>query len=83
MGIVRDTWRAVLVLIVGILLLEASSLRRQAPAPPTVATAPPPPYMATPMPIVIHQPAPQPERPFRRVASAVMEVGDSVIGVFR
>ncbi len=82
MVIVYDTWRAVLALVVGVLLLEASGLRRQtAPPPtPTVATNWQPPYVPTPM--VIQQ-QPQPERPLRRVASAVMEFGDSVIGVFR
>lgn len=83
MGIIRDTWRAVLALTVGVLLLEASGMRRQS-TPPTVAT----PAVATP--IVIQQPppqyqmpVPQPERPLRRVASAVTEVFDSVIGVVR
>jgi hypothetical protein len=84
-GIVRDTWRAVLILVVGAVLLEAASLRQP---PPSVATQapPPPPSVATgwhPQPIVIQQPASPPERPIRRVASAVMEMGDSVIGVFR
>ena len=74
MVIVRDTWRAVLALVVGVLLLEAAGLRRQTP-PPTVAT--------NWQPVVIQQPQPQPDRPLRRVASAVMEFGDSVIGVFR
>jgi hypothetical protein len=81
MGIVRDTWRAVLVLVVGVLLMEAGGLRRKdTPPPPSVATnwQPAPPYVPTPM--MIQQ---QPERPLRRVASAVMEFGDSVIGVFR
>ena len=82
MGIVRDTWRAVLVLIVGVLLMEAHDLRKkEPPAPPSVVTnwQPAPPYVATPM--VIQQQ--QPERPLRRVASAIMEFGDSVIGVVR
>ena len=76
MGIVRDTWRAVLVLVVGVLLLEAAGLRRQEP-PPSVVTnwQPAPPYVPTPV--------MQPERPLRRVASAIMEFGDSVIGVVR
>jgi len=79
MGIVRDTWRAVLALVVGVLLLEAAGLRRQEPSPPpSVVTnwQPAPPYMTTPM-------VQQPERPLRRVASAIMEFGDSVIGVVR
>lgn len=81
MGIARDTWRAVLVLVVGVLLLEAAGLRRQEPAPPAVTTnwQPAPPYMPTP--VVIQQQ--QPERPLRRVASAIMEFGDSLIGVVR
>lgn len=80
MGMVRDTWRAVLVLVVGSLLLEAAGLRRPVPAPPPpVATNWQPPYVPTP--IVIQQP--QPERPLRRVASALTEFGDSLIGVVR
>lgn len=80
MGIVRDTWRAVLVLIVGVLLMEAHDLRKK--EPPSVVTnwQPAPPYVATPMVIQQQQ---QPERPLRRVASAIMEFGDSVIGVVR
>ncbi len=79
MVMLRDTWRAVLALVVGVLLLEAAGLRRQ---PPTVAT----PTVATNwQPIVIQPPVqqPQPDRPLRRVASAVTEVFDSVIGVVR
>lgn len=77
MGIVRDTWRAVLVLVVGAILIEAADVRQPAP-PPTVAT----PAWVPPQPQMFVQ-QPQPERPLRRVASAVMEFGDSVIGVFR
>ena len=84
MGIVRDTWRAVLALVVGTLLLEAAGLRRREPA------APPPPTVATqwqPMPAWQPQPpivvTSEPERPLRRVASAVTELFDSAIGVIR
>jgi len=83
MGIVRDTWRAVLVLIVGVLLMGARDLRKkEPPAPPSVVTnwQPPPPSAVTPMVIQQQQ---QPERPLRRVASAIMEFGESVIGVVR
>jgi hypothetical protein len=78
--IVRDTWRAVLALVVGTLLLEASSLRRPEPQPaPTVAM-----NHYQPMPMApVWQPAPQPERPLRRVAAAITELGDSFIGVVR
>jgi len=84
MGMVRDTWRAVLVLVVGVLLLEAAGLRRREPAaapPPTVATQwqPMPAWQPQP-PIVVTS---EPERPLRRVASAVTELFDSAIGVIR
>jgi hypothetical protein len=85
MGMVRDTWRAVLVLVVGVLLLEAGGLRKR--TPDEVATLPPPPQVETrwvpPQPIIIQQMQPQPDRPLLRVAAAVTEFGDSVIGVFR
>jgi hypothetical protein len=78
MGIIRDTWRAVLALVVGVLLMEAAGIRRH----PAVATHAPPVETR----VFIQQPPqppPQPERPLRRVASAVTEVFDSVIGVVR
>ena len=86
MGIMRDTWRAVLALVVGTLLLEAAGLRRREPAaaqpqPPTVATQwQPMPAWQPPPPIVVTS---EPERPLRRVASAVTELLDSAIGVIR
>ena len=83
--IVRDTWRAVLVVVVVTVL---RGLPAEKPAAPTVATMPPaPPVQWQPPPppqqIVIHQQPQPPERPLRRVAAALTEVGDSVIGVFR
>lgn len=85
-AIVRDTWRAVLVVLGGALLLELHALvqhRRQTP-PPTVQTygAYPPAWQPMPPQPIIVQPQP-PERPLRRVAQAVMELGDSMIGVVR
>lgn len=87
-GMVRDTWRAVLVLVVGVILVEVC----QRPPAPTVATSQPmqPAWPAMqPMPPA-WQPVPAPwpqatvqERPLRRVASALTELGDSVIGVVR
>jgi len=84
--IVRDTWRAVLVIVVVTVL---RGLPAERPAAPTVATTMPPspqmPWQPPPPPqqIVIHQQPQPPERPLRRVAAALTEVGDSVIGVFR
>lgn len=84
-GMVRDTWRAVLVLVVGMILIE---VYRRPPATTVVTSQPAWPVMQ-PMPPV-WQPVPAqwpqaavPERPLRRVASALTELGDSVIGVVR
>lgn len=79
MGIARDTYRAALALAVGVLLLEASGLRR--PAPPQHQAMPAVHWPAPPQTVVFQQS--QPDRPLRRVAAAVMEFGDSMIGVFR
>lgn len=88
-GIVRDTWRAVLVIVVAVVLDGVLDDRRPPPVtPPAVATQAPPPWQPAPVlvpaqqpqHIVIHQ---QPERPLRRVVDAVVGLGDSVIGVVR
>lgn len=92
LGMVRDTWRAVLVLVVGVILIEVC---QRPPAPP-VATSQPmqpawPAMQAMPhawQPVPVQAPWPQsmahaPEQPLRRVASALTELGDSVIGVVR
>lgn len=76
-GIVRDTWRAVLVVVVAVLLREVFAGRPA--APPTVAT----PTVQTPVYVMPPAPPAQPERPLRRVAEAFTELGDSVIGVIR
>lgn len=75
-GVVRDTWRAVLVVVVAVLLREVFA-ERPAPASPTVAT----PTVQTP--VFIMPPQSPPDRPLRRVAQAFTELGDSVIGVIR
>lgn len=82
-AIARDTWRAVLVVVVAVVLREVFS------EPPQPATAPPP------QPVVYYQPQPpvggnlyQPpeqrnDKPLRRIGSAFLELGDSVIGAIR
>ena len=90
---IRDTWRAILALVVGVLLLtchkalsepvEPTVIYRDTPSvetvTPTVVT-PQPAYQPTYVPMYTQ---PQPDRPLRRVASSLMELGDSVIGVVR
>jgi hypothetical protein len=89
-GIVRDTWRAVLVVVVVVLLREVLAERPAAtPAPPAVATSGwqqpqwQPPAVATNWPvqqIVVEQ---QPARPLRRIGEAFVDLGDAVIGAVR
>jgi hypothetical protein len=73
-GMVRDTWRAVLVVVVAVLLREVFAER---PAPPPVVTqwqpVMPPPFVAT----------QEPSRPLRRVGEAFVDLADSLIGVIR
>jgi hypothetical protein len=80
---VRDTWRAVLVVVVAVLLRDVFAERPAAvaPAPPAVATQwQAQAWQPAPAPSVATQ---NPDRPLRRVAQAVVELGDSVIGVVR
>lgn len=82
-AIARDTWRAVLVVVVAVVLREVFS------EPPQPATAQPQ------QPVVYYQPQPpvggnlyQPpeqrnDKPLRRIGSAFLELGDSVIGAIR
>lgn len=74
---IRDTWRAVLVVAVCCLLREVFEDRRQ--PPPIVATQMPPAWQPAP----VWVPQPEPPRPLRRVGSAFVELADSVIGVVR
>lgn len=75
---IRDTWRAVLVVIVVLLLREILSRPQPPvqmpihyiPAPPVYGNQPPPPVYGN-------------ERPLRRIGAAVVELGDSVIGAIR
>lgn len=85
-GIVRDTWRAVLVVVVAVLLRDGFSERPAVqataawPAQPGAWQPAPGAWQPAPAPIVVAQPQ---ERPLRRVAAALTELGDSVIGVVR
>lgn len=81
-GMVRDTWRAVLVVVVAVLLRDVFAERPVPPAPPAVATQwqpMPQPWPATPI-VVTQQ---EPQRPLRRVGEAFVDLADSVIGVVR
>ena len=81
-GMVRDTWRAVLVVVVAVLLREVFAERpAAAPAPPAVVTQ----WQPVPMPLmntptVVTQ---EPSRPLRRVGEAFVDLADSLIGVIR
>lgn len=75
---VRDTWRALLVVATVALVCEIVR------SPPAVAT-PSVAAQVPPQPQYYVQPAPPspPPRPLRRVAQAVVELAESVVGVVR
>jgi hypothetical protein len=91
-GVVRDTWRAVLVVVVAVLLREVFAERPVAVTPtptPAVATSGwqqpqwPTPAVATSgwqQQIIVEQ---QPARPLRRIGEAFVDLGDAVIGAVR
>lgn len=101
--LVRDTWRAVLVVVVMIVLREVLAERPAPSQPVAAAPAPVMPMMPLPGPVPQWQPAPgygnpyqQPtpahgnpnpeqrnDRPLRRIGSAVVELGDSLLGAIR
>lgn len=83
-GMVRDTYRAILVVVVVVLLREVLASRQPVTPPPAVATsvAPQFPPAWQPAPVIVQQAA-EPPRPLRRVAAAVTELGDSFLGVIR
>ena len=80
-AILHDIVRAALVLVVLAVGLEILQIHREAAAPrpwqPAAAAYPPAwqPVQAVPQ--------PQPERPIRRVASSVVDLAESVLGVLR
>lgn len=96
--LVRDTWRAVLVVVVAIVLREVLA-DRPAPSQPVAAPAAPTmQMMPLPGPAPQWQPAPlgygnpvhgnpppeqRNDRPLRRIGSAVLELGDSLLGAVR
>ena len=75
---IRDTWRAVLVVLVVVVVREVLS-RPAAPQPPTIHYIPTPPVYGNPQP----QPVYGNEKPLRRIGAAFVELGDSVIGAIR
>jgi len=92
--IVRDTWRAVLVVVVVAVLREVLADRLAPPQPvaaaPTMATPshlwqPIPPVHGNQQPPAYGNPYPEQrnDRPLRRIGSAVVELGDSLIGAIR
>jgi hypothetical protein len=97
--LVRDTWRAVLVVVVVIVLREVLA-DRPAPSQPVAAQTPPPTMQMMPLPGPAPQWQPAPpgygnpghgnpypeqrnDRPLRRIGSAIVELGDSLIGAIR
>lgn len=79
LGMVRDTWRAVLVVVVVCLLREVFVERN-----PTVATPAAPAWQpAQAQPVPVWMPQTEPPRPLRRVGEAFLELADSVMGVVR
>lgn len=79
---IRDTWRALLVLVVGGLLMEAAGLRQQQPAPAPQQPAPQWGYHPQPAAYPVYA-NPEPDRPLRRIGAAFVELGDSMIGAIR
>lgn len=92
-GIVRDTWRAVLVLVVAVLLRGIVAEEPAAPAPtpqpapqwaaPPVQWMPPPVATGAWHPMPPQPPAVETRGPIRRVAREVVDLSEAVIGVFR
>lgn len=75
---IRDTWRAVLVVIVVLVLREILS-RPQPPAQMPIHYIPAPPVYGNQPPTPVYGN----ERPLRRIGAAFVELGDSVIGAIR
>jgi hypothetical protein len=87
-GIVRDTWRAVLVLVVAVLLRGIVAEEPAPASPPTWQPAPiqwQPPPVATGawQPAAAPPPAVETKGPIRRVARELVDLSEAVIGVLR
>jgi hypothetical protein len=91
-GIVRDTWRAVLVVGVVVLLRDVLAERPAAPAAPVVAPAwqpaavqwsPPPVATGAWQPMPQAAPPVETKGPIRRVAREIIDLSEAVLGVVR
>lgn len=76
-SIVADTWRAMLVVVVVVAL--------RAPAATAPAQQPQPQAAFQPQwgPSIVYAPAPEPPQRIGRVGGAIVELAESVLGVFR
>ena len=90
-GLVRDTWRAVLVVVVVVLLRAIFAERPAAPPAPVapawqpaaVQWAPPPVATGAWQPMPTPAPAMETQGPIRRVAREFVDLSEAVIGVVR
>jgi hypothetical protein len=90
-GIARDTWRAVLVVGVVVLLRDVLAERPAAPAAPVAPAWQPAAVQWTPPPVATGawQPVPQAappvetKGPIRRVAREIIDLSEAVLGVVR
>jgi hypothetical protein len=85
-AIARDTWRAVLVVVVAVVLREVFSQPPRQTAPPPQPAV----YYQTPVSGNFYQPQTpppvqinEPERPLRRVGGAFVDLADALIGIVR
>ena len=88
-GLVRDTWRAVLVVVVVVLLRGVFAERPAAPPAPVAPAWQPAAVQWSPPPVATGawQPMPAPavetQGPIRRVARELVDLSEAVIGVVR
>ena len=88
-GLVRDTWRAVLVVVVAVLLRVVFAERPAAPPAPVAPAWQPAAVQLAPPPVATGawQPMPAPavetQGPIRRVAREFVELSEAVLGVVK